>query len=305
MKFFTIIRPNTNINFVGMSNIFAGLSILAVIGCITLMFTKGFNYGIDFTGGTVLQIKFNEQKSPEDVRAALTAVGEEGASVVALGSSKAEYLVTVRPHADDAEMSGDERLADQLGAQWGKGTFQILKADIVGPKVGKELKGAALRSLFYSVLLIMIFIWFRFDLKFAPGATLAMVHDIVIAAGFYILSGREFTITSIAALLTIAGYSVNDTIVIYDRVRELFIKGGDLPLGPTINKAINQTLSRTVVTSLTTVVAVGALIAFSQGELQSFAIAICVGVIVGTYSTLFVATPFTLLTQKLLNKKKA
>src|SRR5262249_36182229 len=141
-------------------------------------------------------------------------------------------------------------LAQKLSNKVGPENITIQKADEVGPKVGHELKLAALLSLIYSVICITIYIWLRFDFRFAPGATIAMVHDLILSSAFYLFTGREFTITSIAALLTIAGYSVNDTIVVYDRVRELAKKGGNaIPLPEMINRAVNQTLSRTLLTS--------------------------------------------------------
>jgi preprotein translocase subunit SecF len=179
----------------------------------------------------------------------------------------------------------------------------------VGPKVGQQLKTSAMLSLFLSILLIMIYIWLRFDLRFAPGATVAMVHDLVMVAGYYFLSGAEFTITSIAVLLTVAGYSVNDTIVVYDRVREIFKKGvtsGEM-LPNTINRAINQTLSRTVLTSFVTLISVVPIAILCQGELKNFAIGMGIGIFAGTYSTVYIASPMTIYVEKFQNyraKKK-
>jgi len=299
---FYLIKPDTNYNFEGKFKAFLTLSVLLLLGTVALVVTRGFNFGIDFTGGTVVQAKFNTPRTAEEVRTLVAEAGSPEASVVTVGQGNIEYLITVRTIQDEKETP----LAEQLVANLGEDKVEILKVDVVGPKVGKELKTAAILSLFYSILFIMIYIWFRFDLKFAPGATLALIHDLILTCGFFILTGREFTIASVAALLTIAGYSVNDTIVIYDRVRELLKRGGDdLPLGATLNKAINQTLSRTVITSMLTIIAVGALMYFGRGEIQGFAMALCFGVIVGTYSTIYVASPITIFTQNFIDSRNA
>jgi len=301
MSFFYLIKPDTSYDFIGKFRYVIFISIVAFAFLFYALFREGVNYGIDFTGGTVIQIKFAQAQPPAGVRQLLLEVNAEGASAVSLGKGNLEYLITARTVVAKDQKPLTERLLEKIG----RDNMEILKVDIVGPKVGKELKAAAMRSLFYSLLFIMIYIWFRFDLRFAPGATLALIHDILIVTGFYIISGREFTISSVAALLTVAGYSVNDTIVVYDRVRELIKKaGGDIELTGVLNRAINLTLSRTIITSLLTLFAVIALVFFTKGEIQTFALAMCVGVIVGTYSTIFIACPFTIYTQKLLAKKQ-
>lgn len=304
MKFFEFIPSGTNIDFIGKFKYFLAFSIIAGIAIIVGIFTKGLNYGIDFTGGTVMQIKFKEPRPTEDVRKLMDAVQEKDASVVSLGEGHLEYLITTRTagsNKDAKNLPLNKKLVDHLGAD----KVQILSADIVGPKVGAELKLAALRSLFYTVLLIMVYIWLRFDFRFAPGATVAMVHDLLMTTGFYLVTGSEFTITAIAALLTIAGYSVNDTIVIYDRAREIMKKGGDsLSLPDVLNRSVNITLSRTIVTSGVTLISVIPIAIFTQGEIKNFAFAMIFGLFVGTYSTIYIAAPFTIYVEKFLAKKK-
>lgn len=302
MKFFQLIPAVTNIDFIGKFKIFVVFSIFTVVVTLVGMFTKGFNFGIDFTGGTVVQVKFIEPQKVEDVRNIVTAAGEPDASVVAFGKEGLEYIITSRTTSD---AKSPETLTMKLQNHLGGRKMSVEKGDIVGPKVGKELKKAAVLSLVYSVLLIMVYIWFRFDLKFAPGATIAMIHDIILASGFYLVTGEEFTITSVAALLTIAGYSVNDTIVIYDRVRELLKVGGqNLPLGETINKAINLTLSRTLLTSGVTLLSLVPIVFVCKGEIQAFAKCMLVGLFVGSYSTIYIAAPFTIYAQKFLKQDK-
>lgn len=300
MKFFQIVPSDTNFDFIGKFRYFMALSILSLVGVVAGISTKGLNYGIDFTGGSVMQLKFSQAQKTEEVRKVLEELNDKDASVVALGKDNQEFLITSRTEHTTGTSPLNKRLVDKVGSD----KVQVLSVDIVGPKVGAELKQAALLSLIYSVILITIYIWMRFDLKFAPGATIAMVHDLLMATGFYLITGREFTITAIAALLTIAGYSVNDTIVVYDRVREMYKRGGDgLPLAETINKAVNLTLSRTLLTSGVTLISVLPLIVFTTGEIQSFAVAMCFGIFVGTYSTIYIASPFTIYVQRWLEKR--
>lgn len=301
MKFFQLIPPDTNFDFIGKFKYFLAFSFITLIAVVVGVSTKGLNYGIDFTGGTVMQVKFKSVHTTESVRKIFDDLGEGDASVVALGQENLEFLITVRTIVETGKIAPlNQRFLEKTG----KDEVTIQSVDIVGPKVGAELKMAALLSLCYTVILITIYIWLRFDFRFAPGATLAMVHDLLMATGFYLITGKEFTITAIAALLTIAGYSVNDTIVVYDRVREMIKKGGDsLPLDQTINKAVNITLSRTLLTSGVTFISILPLIVFCTGELQSFAIAMCFGIFVGTYSTIYIASPFTIYVQKFMDRK--
>ena len=296
MKFFQVIPSGTKIDFIGKFKFFLTGSMAVVAVAIFFMFKVGFNYGIDFTGGTVFQVQFNQPQTDEGIRNILEQMGTSDASVVAIGTTNMQYMITSR--ADEKEAL-HKRFVEKVGAT----NCHIQQVDIVGPKVGKELRTSALLSLIYSIFLIMVYIWFRFDAQFAPGATIAIIHDIIISAGFYLLTGREFTITSIAALLTIAGYSVNDTIVIYDRVRELTKLGGDsMPLPQKINLAINQTLSRTMLTSFITLLSIVPISFFCTGEIQSFALAMIVGIFVGTYSTVYIAAPFTIFASKYVGK---
>ena len=303
MKFFTLIPQNTHIDFIGKFKYFFAFSVIAFIAVIWGVVQNGLNFGVDFTGGAVIQAKFQSPQSAEDVRKLVANLGEEDASVVALGNDNTEYLITSRAHGtreQDSQNPLNKRLTEKMGS-----AVQILSVDVVGPKVGKDLKKAALLSLFYSILAIAVYIWLRFDFRFAPGATLAMVHDLVMATGFYLLTGKEFSITAIAALLTIAGYSVNDTIVIYDRVREMYKLGGNaLPLGETINKAINATLSRTILTAVLTLLSVIPIAIFCSGEIQSFAMAMAFGIFVGIYSTIYIASPFTIYVAKFMERKE-
>ncbi|MBI4405343.1 MAG: protein translocase subunit SecF [Deltaproteobacteria bacterium] len=301
MKFFELIPTDTHIDFIGKFRYFMVLSLI-ILACVVFgAFTKGFNFGVDFTGGTVVQAKFTNPTSADDVRKLLGELGDTTASAVAVGQDNREYLITTRTVSTDKNaIPLNQRLTQKLGPS----QIAILSVDIVGPKVGSELKWAAIRSLFYSIVLITIYIWFRFDIRFAPGATIAMIHDLLVVSGFYLFTGKEFTITAIAALLTIAGYSVNDTIVIYDRVRELLKTSGQaIPLPQVINHAINLTLSRTILTALATLLAVIPIAIWCTDEIKDFAEAMLIGIFVGIYSTVYIASPFTIYVEKWLEKR--
>lgn len=301
MKFFQLIPSNTNFDFIGKFKYFVAFSLITGSWVIYKTATGGLNYGIDFTGGSVIQVHYKKPTPAEAVRKHMADLKEDEATVAALGKEGQDYLITVRTITEKNEKTIGQKLVELLGSD----KVEIQSADIVGPKVGKELKTSALLSLFYTVLLIMIYIWFRFDARFAPGAAAAMVHDLLLATGFYLLTGREFTITAVAALLTIAGYSVNDTIVIYDRVREMIQRGGNaVPLPGLINKAVNITLSRTILTSAITLISIIPIVFLTKGEIQSFAMVMCFGIFVGTYSTIYIASPFTIYAEKFLNRKK-
>lgn len=301
LKFFQVVPTHTNYDFIGKFKYFITFSILSGIAVVAGIYFHGFNYGIDFTGGTVIQVKFNEPHTAERTRGIVDSMGGKDASVVALGTENREYLITARTVAE----KGQQPLNKTLQALPPPDSLSIEKVDVVGPKVGAELKLASLRALFYSVIIITIYIWLRFDFRFAPGATIAMLHDLLLSSGFYLLTGREFTITAVAALLTIAGYSVNDTIVVYDRVRELLKQGGEaIPLPTMINRAVNLTLSRTLLSSGVTLISIVPIIFFTRGELQSFAMAMCFGIFVGTYSTVYIASPFTIYVERYQERKK-
>ncbi len=301
-KFFQIIPTDTNIDFIGKYRMFVVLSALAIVASITLMFTKGFNFGIDFTGGTVMQVNYKEATKAEAVREQLSQAGAPDASVVSMDKIDHEYLITAQSSSDVVGSSLPDKLRKIVGAD----KLDIPQVDVVGPKVGGELKWSAVLALFYSILLIMIYIWLRFDLKFAPGATAALMHDLILTAGFYVVTGMEFDITAVAALLTIAGYSVNDTIVIYDRVRTM-IGGAQIDnasLATTVNRAINITLSRTLLTSGFTALSVIPVAIFCDGPIQAFSQAMLFGILVGSYSTIYIAAPMTISVQRLLGEGK-
>jgi preprotein translocase subunit SecF len=301
MKFFELVPNHLDIDFTGKFKVFIAASMALSAISVASMFYKGFNFGIDFTGGSSIQLKFKDAHKIDEVRKIMDEAQAPDASVVAMDNSGMEYLITARTaHQDSNPNTLPKQIVDKVGAD----KVTIIHADIVGPKVGSELKASAIRSLIYTLLIIMVYIWFRFDFKFAPGATVAMVHDMTLAGGYYVLTQHEFDITAIAALLTIAGYSVNDTIVVYDRVREMMREGGDkLPLEKTVNKAINLTLSRTVITSGATFITVVPIAIICTGPIRDFAQTMLLGIFVGTYSTYYIAAPMTIYVEKYMKKR--
>lgn len=303
MRFTTIIPPFTKYDFVGKSKFFLVLSLVLVVGTIATWLTRGLNLGIDFTGGTQVTLRFPNGSKIEDVRKLAEKVAGANAEAVELGTDHKDFLITART---ESAVLGEKALPQRLQAEGGgAGTVQILQTDVVGPRTGAELRTAALLSLLYSIILIIAYIWLRFDASFAPGVVLALVHDLILAFGFYVFTGWEFTITSVAVLLTIAGYSTNDTVVVFDRVRELLReKGKDVPMDQLLNEAINHTLSRTFVTSFITFLSLIPIVWFCDGDLEGFAAAMMVGIVYGTLSTWFIAGPFMLFSDRWMNRGK-
>ncbi len=291
-------------DFVGRMRAFVIISILLTIGSLVIVQVKGLNYGIDFHGGVRLQYRFSHEVNEAEVRKSVDSLGLSGFSVQKIGKPE-EYRLLVNIGQDtNTEFAGKkitEALQKDIDPQ------ASLDQEIsVGPKAGSELRKKAILAVIVSWLLILIYIGFRFDFYFAPGAIIALIHDVLIALGAFALTGREISLTVIAAFLTIVGYSINDTIVIYDRIRENIPEMTKLSLRELINLSINETFSRTIITSLTVFIVVVILFLFGEGDIQNFGFAMMFGTISGAYSTVFVATPcyIFLKESKLFNKAK-
>lgn len=238
-----------------------------------------------------MSARANRPISPEEVGAKLRTLNPD----VSVEESKVEHnaLIIAFPGVTAA-------VSKSLAGALGEGQFQVLSVEMVGPSVGAELRRKGLLSILFSLALILVYVAFRFDLSFAPGAVAALGHDVAITIALFCLLGREFTLPTIGALLTIVGYSLNDTIVVYDRIRENLIRFPRRDLGEVVNVSLNETLSRTLLTSLTTLGAVGALMVFGGPIIADFSLALAIGVLVGTYSSIFVASPMILFLQKWL-----
>jgi len=278
------ILSKTNIDFISKQKLTGLLSIILIIAGIASLIMKGGPLlSIDFTGGTVAQIKFEKPVELGQLRNTLSDYGFKGAEIVEFGSPD-EVLIKTQFTGSSSEMS--EKLTLALGK-----TFILRRVESVGPKIGKELQSDALKAIGLALLLILIYITFRFDRYYALGSVMALIHDVLITLGVFSLLDYEINLSIIAAFLTIVGYSLNDTIVVFDRIRENIPKIMKKTLNDVVNISLNETLNRTVVTSLTTMVVVVILFIWGGKVINLFAFALIVGISIGTYSSLFVASP--------------
>ena len=334
------IKPDINIDFVGRRKIALLLSAACiVISFLSLIIHKGPRLGIDFAGGTLVQIKFTSSVNIDDIKSGLAAVGLSKSSVQEFGQQiDNEFLIrTEASYEGDDSLTNDIKKALQSSTE---GEVEIRRVEMVGPQVGEDLRKKALFAMFYALLFITIYISGRFELKwilsgvvaatligavyvfnlfnvsipfligaalvvslvvfwflelkYAMGAIVALIHDVIITVGIFSIMNIEFTLPIIAALLTIIGYSLNDTIIVFDRIRENLRKYHKKPLAFVVNRSINETLGRTVLTSLTTLMVVVTLFVMGGGIIHDFAFALIIGVVVGTYSSIYVASPILL-----------
>ncbi len=343
------IKPGININFLGKRKIafvFSSLMIIATI--VLLMWRGGPNYGVDFSGGVLVQVKMAQKVSPLEIKKALGAVNIDNSIVQEFGEAgQFEHLIRIQKTEVELSSLGD-RVEQALRTTFGD-SVEIRRVEMVGPKVGKDLRQKALFAIFYSILFIAIYISGRFEmkwlmsiimaiclafvvyitseigisvtwlilvalivtltlclflnLKYALGAIIAIIHDVVITLGFFALTERELSLSIIAAFLTIVGYSLNDTIIVFDRIRENLRRFRRKPFEETMNQSINETLSRTILTSGTTLIVITALFVLGGGVIHDFAFALLVGVMVGTYSSIFVASPILLIWEGKFGKR--
>ena len=274
----------TNIDFISKQKLAGLLSIVLIIAGIASLIMKGGPLlSIDFTGGTVAQIKFDKPVELGQLRNTLSDYGFKGAEIVEFGSPD-EVLIKTQFTGSSSEIS--EKLTLALGK-----TFILRRVESVGPKIGKELQSDALKAIGLALLLILIYITFRFDRFYALGSVMALIHDVLITLGVFSLLDYEINLSIIAAFLTIVGYSLNDTIVVFDRIRENIPKFMKTTLNDVVNISLNETLNRTVITSLTTMMVVVILFIWGGKVINLFAFALIVGIFIGTYSSLFVASP--------------
>ena len=291
-----------NIDYVGKFKVAGLLSLLLVVGSIVMFFTKGLNYGVDFRGGVEIQVKLKQPVSLGELRDLMIQKNVAMSQLQSIGDeSQNEFLLKLETDKGDLNAISSQ-VSAVLNEKFGAGSFDILKNDIVGPKAGAQLRTSAFQALAWAILAIMIYLALRFDYKFAPGAIAALLHDVIIIVGAFILTQKEFSLQIVAALLAIIGYSVNDTVVIYDRVREIENANPSLSSFQVMNRALNETMSRTIITSLT-VLGVSLVMLFWGGSvIHDFFFAMTVGVILGVYSTIFIAVPMTVFTEKFSNK---
>ncbi len=288
MEFFKYTRT---FNFMGRSKGAMAFSIAILLASYVLLFTKGLNYGVDFAGGTIVQVKYDTVAPIDKMRENLkNNVIFNGASISEFGSPQ-EVIIRMKTSSGNVTTDVGDITREALK---GSGNFEIRRVDIVGPKVGNELKEKGIMSLVLAAIGILIYVAFRFEWRFAVASIVALIHDISIALGAITLVGLDVNLDVLAALLTILGYSLNDTIIVFDRIREGVVKGRTRDLADTINESVTRTLARTTLTSLTTFFVVFTLFMFGGEIIHAFAFTLLVGVIVGTYSSIFVASPILL-----------
>ena len=283
-----LFRYRQPINFMGASRKFGLLSLVLVLLSWGLLLTKGFNYGIDFAGGTLIQVKYDTKAPITKVREVLkTSPVFKGANVTFFGS---DNEIVIRTKTSSKVVGND--VGDEVRTLLKEtGTFEIRRVDMVGPRIGDELRTKGLMAMLLAIAGILVYVSFRFEWRFAVASVLALVHDVSIASGAIVLFGIEVNLDTLAAILTLLGYSLNDTIIVFDRIREGIrtIKNPDL--AGIINESITRTLSRTTLTSLTTFFVVLTLYLFGGEIINSFSFTLLVGVVVGTYSSIFIASP--------------
>ena len=286
-----IIKPDTKIDFVGKRKLAVIISaVLILIGLASLVVKGGPNYGIDFAGGTLVQVLFEEGTDATAIKGSLEGLDLGSMSVQQFGDNDNEFLIRVENSS--GELKGlSKQISDALQTQYGVGNVDIRRVEMVGPQVGKDLRSKGIKAIFYAMLGILVYISWRFEFRFAVGAIIALIHDVVITLGVFSLFGKEIDLPIIAAFLAIIGYSLNDTIIVYDRIRENVAKYNKESFSFIVNRSINDTLSRTLLTSGTTLLVVLSLFVLGGGVIHNFAFAMLVGVLIGTYSSIFVASP--------------
>ncbi len=285
MELFRYSKP---IGLMGKSKLAMGISSLLVIASLFLIFTKGLNFGIDFAGGTIIQVKY-EGTAPIDVMRQKLSQSSvfEGSSINEFGSPD-EVVIRLKNSSESVTKDIGDITREQLS---GTGKFEIRRVDIVGAKVGSELREKGIMALTLAIVGILIYVAFRFEWRFAVASVLALAHDLTIAVGAISLAGLDVNLDVIAALLTILGYSINDTIIVFDRIREEISDSSAKTVNDIIDDSVTRTLSRTVLTSLTVFIVLVTLFVFGGEIIHTFAYTLLVGVIVGTYSSIFVASP--------------
>ena len=287
-----IFKPDINFDVVGKRKLALVISlVLLAIGIVSLVVKGGPSYGIDFAGGTLVQIKFSETTSAAKLRSTLEGLDLQGLTIQQVGDDAAnEFLIRAQESGANLENFA-AKIQAALIKDYGAGKSEIRRTEMVGPQVGKDLRNKGAQAIFFAIIGMLVYITFRFEFRFGAGAVIALFHDVLIVLGLFSLLNLEIDLTVVAGFLALVGYSVNDTVIVCDRIRENLGKLHTRPLIEIINRSINETLSRTVMTSGLTLLAVLALFLFGGSVIHNFAFALLVGIIVGTYSSIFIASP--------------
>ena len=290
MRMLRLVPHTTNLPFISAHRLCFGLSALLVAGSILAYLVLGLNYGIDFKGGVLLEVKTEGPANLSRLRGDLSALGLGEISLQEFG---APDDVLIRIEAQEGGEQANQAAIRAVKSALGAG-IDYRRTETVGPKVGAELKRAGIWAVASALVAILLYIWFRFEWQFGVGAVLALFHDVVATIGLFSVLGLEFNLATVAAVLTIAGYSINDTVVVFDRIRENMRRYKRLSLADLLDRSVNDTLSRTVMTSLTTLLALVSLFLFGGQVIRDFTFAMIWGVLIGTYSSIFLAAPILL-----------
>ena len=299
-----LIPQETNINFVGLRFVAFAISAIIVIASIGVIASKGLSFGIDFTGGTLIEVRVpDSQPDLGDLRTELNELDLGNISIQEFGAAD-DLLIRLPEQEGDAiaQQAAIDKVKAMLDTKYEEGN-EYRRTEFVGPQVGEELKRKGMYAVIFSILGMLVYIWFRFEWQFSAAAIIALIHDSIATVGLFALTQMEFNLSTVAAILMIAGYSINDTVVVFDRIRENLRKFKKMSVKDLLNFSINQTLSRTIMTSFTTILALISLWLFGGEVIRGFVNALIFGIVIGTYSSIFVAAPILTLLN-IRHKKK-
>lgn len=297
-----LVPDNTHFRFMWLRVVSFPLSIVLTIGSLILFFSVGLNYGIDFKGGTIIEMR---TQGPADIGAIRSELGTLNLGDVQVQQFGAEDEVLIRVEEQPGGELAQQAVVGKVRATFEDNNYDFRRVEVVGPRVSSELAQAGAIAVAAALFAILIYIWFRFEWQFAVGAILTTANDVLVTVGLFVILQLDFSLSSIAAVLTIIGYSLNDTVVVYDRIRENLRKYKKKPLPELLDRSINETLSRTVLTSVTTLLALSSLYIFGGEVIQSFTIAMIFGILIGTYSSIFLAAPFLILLKLRTDSKES
>lgn len=289
MKFpFHLFSNVPTFNFIGHRKVGFAITILGIIATFVSLYVHGLNYGIDFSGGVVMEVRTEEVADVSKMRQLLETEQTKDAMLQTVGQDGRDVMIRLKPHGDENQNAVAQAVRETLDAGYGA-KIEYLRTDYVGPQVGSELIEGSLWALALAMGAMACYLWFRFEWQYGVGGIIALLHDAILTIGFYSITGLEFNLTSVAAILTVIGYSINDSVVIYDRIRENLRKFKVKPITDVLNLSINETLARTFLTGGTVLMALFGLLIFGGDVLHGFSAAMIFGVIIGTFSSIYVS----------------
>lgn len=290
MRLLKLVPDNTNFKFLRWRNLAMGISIALILGSIALVAIRGLNFGVDFAGGLMMEMRFEKPVSLDELRSTVNSADAGDASLQTFGAANTVSLRLPLPAGDEEAVQVVVKRV-QAAIKSNHADAEFRRVETVSGKVSGELIRDGALAILFAMIGISLYIWFRFEWQFGVGALFALVHDVALTLGFFAITQLEFNLNIVAAVLTIIGYSLNDTIVVYDRIRENLRKYRKMDIESVLDLSVNETLSRTMVTSLSMIIALGTLVIFGGEVLFGFSIAMLLGIIIGTYSSVFIAAP--------------